>query len=841
MFSSIFKKVGEFENELARSTSFPGSSAGAGGSPTSDQAIINNPTMTDAQKIAALVSALDKSRATQNQILGENANLKKNLDSSENQLKDLRLKAKLKITQLQRELDSGKKPGAALPSAEDKTLELQEKIEHLQQELAEARSISISNLSLPGETSDSLNQPADIETSYHLNEKIEELKESLATERASREKAEKDLVDLQKKLNNFELSTLNNNAEDIEIKPDFPIKTLETSEVESPPNNSLADNERHALERQLGENKLAFERQLEENKLAFERQLEENKLAFERRLEENKQKATRLEADNLSMSRMVKILKDENGAFKSEIDSLKSRASTLEESNGQKDAAVRESEEKVKKLKGLLSQASKSMQESKRIIMDKDSSLENLRASLEDVSGKTSNYDSFVEGLRQENDDLNSQLEDLRATLTDQITSMEKKIEELQGENARIKSEFQSYKVKAHAALHQSTFAAVESRAEQLEELKQKLEYENTDLKSQLQAGIEKIRQLESELSSVMDNLNMLESQRRATDDSSREVYSLRQELTGALRRLELEKEVNSEEIALRSKDISHQTALESCRRDFKRVIERIEVELEQKTAELASLSMRCDNLNAQLSQTREDVIRANNEAERAKSAAAAASAAAAGGVASNMSAGNLHGGGFFSTLSAMTSQSSLSLTDNYPSNYEDERRNSRGNAIAQVSLSELLTRPGKSLDLQYPLPAGSGLLASSMKEREMSMRVEQVSELLMEAEKEVSRLSRQEKLLKEEVRRYERVEKLQDLVSHCFFSSRYIITDMKQNIEYLKNVVLSYLETELKEPLIPVISKVLELSPEESERLRKNSRAISREEKARSSLPSLW
>ena len=40
-------------------------------------------------------------------------------------------------------------------------------------------------------------------------------------------------------------------------------------------------------------------------------------------------------------------------------------------------------------------------------------------------------------------------------------------------------------------------------------------------------------------------------------------------------------------------------------------------------------------------------------------------------------------------------------------------------------------------------------------------------------------------------------------------------------NVEYLKNVVLSFFEAEERDPLIPVITQILHLSPVEAEKLR--------------------
>jgi hypothetical protein len=65
-------------------------------------------------------------------------------------------------------------------------------------------------------------------------------------------------------------------------------------------------------------------------------------------------------------------------------------------------------------------------------------------------------------------------------------------------------------------------------------------------------------------------------------------------------------------------------------------------------------------------------------------------------------------------------------------------------------------------------------------------------------------------KHLKDELLKLTRVEKRQDL-----------------NVEYLKNVVLTFLEAETdeqREPLLVVVGQVLQLSPEELERLRKSA-----------------
>lgn len=96
----------------------------------------------------------------------------------------------------------------------------------------------------------------------------------------------------------------------------------------------------------------------------------------------------------------------------------------------------------------------------------------------------------------------------------------------------------------------------------------------------------------------------------------------------------------------------------------------------------------------------------------------------------------------------------------------------------------------------------------SSFKVKEMAHKIDQLSLLLTESEANVERLLEQEKFLKEQLRTQDRIEVLEKRLS----------------IEYLKNIVLSFFESKSKESLIPVLARVLELSPEEEQKLRKTT-----------------
>ncbi|KAJ3209958.1 hypothetical protein HDU82_009043 [Entophlyctis luteolus] len=107
----------------------------------------------------------------------------------------------------------------------------------------------------------------------------------------------------------------------------------------------------------------------------------------------------------------------------------------------------------------------------------------------------------------------------------------------------------------------------------------------------------------------------------------------------------------------------------------------------------------------------------------------------------------------------------------------------------------------------------------------ELIRNSQKISEMLADAEEQILKLREQEQILKEEIRKKERAERREELLVK------------RQNVEYLKNIVLSFLETDAKEQLIPVITKVLELSPDEVKRVRASMMGME-DEKVRANLP---
>ncbi|KAI8617013.1 hypothetical protein BC830DRAFT_1167362 [Chytriomyces sp. MP71] len=494
--------------------------------------------------------------------------------------------------------------------------------------------------------------------------------------------------------------------------------------------------------------------------------------------------------------------------LKLQIANRQKEVATLQESlhraQAEFERGAKENDDKIRKLKGLLGQASKTLQESKKTSAEKDTELERLTSEV---------------------DILNRAVQNLQALEREQKSTIERLMEEVQDEKeiafmrstdmaelVRVKSEFQSYKVRAHTALQQSSTNTFEAKVVELEEINTKLMREKMDARQEISALNERVQLTSTELNVALDQLSIFETQIKRYEGSSRELSLLRHEVDACNRRIETEQKLHEE--ALRSKDTYYRNSIDLIKQENQRDMALLQDILNSKEVDIKSLHHAVENLRGEVSAAKQESVRAIMDANRAKATAAQASAVVAqaglgsvgpgaAGIVSPV--GGAVGGGFFAS---MTSPGPASASVGHYSPASSRRESVALNHGARESFADLMmgTRRG-STENAFGF-VGVGGVGGAVKERELLMNFEKVSELLVEAEEQIKRLMDQEKLLKEEIRKFERSEKRNELLIQ------------KQNVEYLKNIVLSFLETDSKEQLLPVVAKVLELSPDEVKRV---------------------
>ncbi|KAJ3227652.1 GRIP and coiled-coil domain-containing protein 2 [Chytriomyces hyalinus] len=528
------------------------------------------------------------------------------------------------------------------------------------------------------------------------------------------------------------------------------------------------------------------------------------------------------------MDEQIMDLKLQIANRQKEVATLQEALQRSQASTAESQALSKDSDDKIRKLKGLLGQASKTLQESKKASAAKDAEIENLKTDVEHL-------DKLSVQLQEQDRENKSTIERLMGEIQDEKEiafmksgEIEQKTSDLEHELSRVKAEFQSYKVRAHTALQQSASSAFEVKVVELEEINAKLMREKMDSRQEIASLNERIQHMSSELNTALDQLVAFETQLKRYEGSSRELALLRHEVDACNRRIETEQELHSE--ALRNKDAYYRNSLELIKQENIRDLSHLQDLLATKDAEIKSHQGAMESLRNEVSLARQEASKATVEANRVKAAAAAVSANHSfnGGPNASLPSSAMSptlgiGGGFFSSMTSPVA----------PSGSGYSPASSRRESVAQThhgareSFADLMMGgSARRGSIESAFGAGTtGGFGNAIKERELLMNLEKVSELLVEAEEQIKRLLDQEKVLKEEIRKFERSEKRNELLVK------------QQNVEYLKNIVLSFLETDSKEQLLPVVAKVLELSPDEVRRVRSSIVGLE-EEQVRRSVP---
>ncbi|KAJ3193160.1 hypothetical protein HDU82_002904, partial [Entophlyctis luteolus] len=306
------------------------------------------------------------------------------------------------------------------------------------------------------------------------------------------------------------------------------------------------------------------------------------------------------------MDEQIMDLKIQIATRQNEITSL---LESQEKSKLQYATLAKESEEKIRKLKGLLAQASKSLQDSKKAVNEKDAEVERLNSQVEqlqnecvNLAAKNSEQNSVINRLQIEIQDDR----DIAAIKANEYvgnfgsSSLKENIQEikcrnLQSELTVLKSDFQSYKIKAHTALQQSSVIAFEAKVLELEEQNSKLEREKSEIMQETVSLNERVETMSAELNSALDQLVTFETQMKKYEGLSRELTVLRHEVEVCNRRMEAEHQLHAE--ALQARDNHHKTQLEHLRQDAQRDAAALQEVVAERVAELRAAQAQIDAL----------------------------------------------------------------------------------------------------------------------------------------------------------------------------------------------------------------------------------------------------
>ncbi|KAG0276492.1 hypothetical protein BGZ95_007469 [Linnemannia exigua] len=499
--------------------------------------------------------------------------------------------------------------------------------------------------------------------------------------------------------------------------------------------------------------------------------------------------------------------------LKSQLSVKSDQCLSLEESLAQKSSELTKQksdhDEKMKKMKAIFAAANKNLNEYRQSIAAKDEEITELKSRLE-------NSEPTEEQAKEQNQivqDLEAELKTQSDIAATKLQQVEGKYKQSNSQLEKLRVEYQQYKQRASALLQQqreSVEADDDSQLKELQSQLQDLARENKSTTLELQEAESKRTTLEGELQLAMDQIASLESSHEISRRQERQHARQLKELERSVKDAQRDREAAESRLASLQelRTVEAQSLMQELGGNTKHTEER----LAKKEEENAELQKILDRLSDDLAVAKQEIqnlrdlvssSETNAEGSPANGGPASASNSQTFEPEKNLSQ-QLHISTALGPRSSFSpldqespisrASSSLSLPAERPPVYS--------------TLSDLLA--AKPLVDRSPFgdahgglgtPAAAAAL-SSAREREYQIKLQHLTELLNESEANHQRLLDQEK-----IRNLDRAERRQNL-----------------SVDYLKNIVLKYLETTDKEPLLPVLTTVLQLSPAEVASLRKKS-----------------
>ncbi|KAF9976728.1 GRIP and coiled-coil domain-containing protein 2 [Actinomortierella ambigua] len=447
-----------------------------------------------------------------------------------------------------------------------------------------------------------------------------------------------------------------------------------------------------------------------------------------------------------------------------------------------------EHEDKMKKMKAIFAAANKSINEYRQQIAAKDEEIATLKAMTESAE-QQQQPSSTAEDQSQLIEDLQAQLKSQAEASAAKLEQMENKLKNVNSQLDKLKEEYVQYKQRASTLLQKQRAT---TKADE--------QGDSPKLKSQitlLEQQIRKRTALDHEHQQALDQIASLETSRDMVRRLERQNSRLQKDLEKALE--DVQRDRDAAEARIASLQELHIVEIQGLKTELSGAASHVEDRLARKEEELSELHRILERSEADLTAARSEIQKLT-ESLQAKTMEAVDPTKNSNGHLKISTAG-LGGSPFLGPKSASSQQ-------------EQESPVSRPSSSLSGPTERQPVYAARPLVDRSPFLDNSGALNTkganapmSAKEREYLLKLQQLTELLNESEANNQRLLDQEKVLKEEIRSLDRSERRQNL-----------------SVDYLKNIVLKFLETSDREPLIPVLSTVLQLSPEEVATLKKKA-----------------
>ncbi|KAF9939252.1 hypothetical protein BGZ67_009742 [Mortierella alpina] len=468
-------------------------------------------------------------------------------------------------------------------------------------------------------------------------------------------------------------------------------------------------------------------------------------------------------------------------------------------------------DEKMKKMKAIFAAANKNLNEYRQTIAAKDEEISELKSRLETQPPAVSEEQAREQS--QAVQDLEAELKRQSEAAAIKVQQLEGKYRQTNSQLEKLKVEYQQYKQRASTLLQQQRESVQTDDDSKLKELQDQLDVmskDNRSITNDLQEAEARKARVESELQLAMDQIASLESSHEISRRQERQHTRQLKDLERALKDAQREREAAESRIASiqELQAVEAQSLMQELGGNTKHIEERL-AKKEEENAELHRI----------LDRSSDELAAAKQEIQNLRDLVSSSETKPDVSTFASVSASTHNDAEVKNQVQQLLISTGLGSKPPFPLQ-DQESPISRSSSSVSLpterppvysTLSDLLA--AKPLVDRSPFsepnagPAVINAPLSSTKEKEYQVKLQHLTELLNESEANHQRLLDQEKLLKEEIRNQDRAERRQNL-----------------SVDYLKNIVLKYLETTDREPLLPVLTTVLQLSPAEVASLRKKN-----------------
>ncbi|CDH61560.1 hypothetical protein BATDEDRAFT_85397 [Lichtheimia corymbifera JMRC:FSU:9682] len=468
-----------------------------------------------------------------------------------------------------------------------------------------------------------------------------------------------------------------------------------------------------------------------------------------------------LEKANFQLSEQVKDLKYQLTDKTNEIIRLQDNMA----------ARTSEHDEKMKKMREIFAQATKNLDGYRASIAAKDAELQRLKDDISQAQVREQELRANTEAQDRDAENLASELNSQKALYGSQIKQLETKVRQLTSQLQETRTDYEQYKKRASQLLQKNAGSQSDStRINELESTVRRLQMEKSELETEKAESSRKMELLEHDIQRALARIRDLEADNEALSKVREDNAHKQAQITRLQEQMASDKEAH--EKAMKSIQHTHNETMQQLQELLDAKEQRKPSEdtssppqepntRQEEQEEMHRITEQLYDENASL---RQQIMEKENELQDCKRK-------------------------LLSLPASSSSQEQPQPSSQNQSSHNKESDETDGIDV-YASMSHLL----------------SPLVGGSENKVDLEKKVQHLSVMLHESEDRVSALRAQEKVLKDEIRKLDSFDRRQNL-----------------SIEYLKNVLLKFMQTENKEFMVPVLAKLLLLDANETETLRQS------------------